>query len=545
MMNKVTQDMVLKLIKSKDILYSLIDVRERTEYNKKQILFAINIPKSQVEFRISKLVPVKDTQIILYDNDESRSTLVAKTLGELGYTNVDILKGGLNQWEGHNEYLINGVNVPSKAFAEIVYEEEHVPDIEAHKLYERMQKGENDFTVIEIRPREEVNITGSIPGAINITGVDIIHSIHDYVDNEKDLIITCAGRTRGIIGTQILRKMGFQNVYNLRNGTMGWLLANQELDDNIPLVKLSCKSNSSKLDSFINQVIDENNIELISLDCYQDLRNASDHQTLFEIDVRTPLEYEEGHIPGTYKLPGGQVIQATDDHIGVRNGNIVLISNSRHRAVITAYWLKESGYPKVMVLDGGIELWKNSNLPIEKGEVQDDVPLGYNTSYKKGNRIVASELKERLESDSKLIVIDIDTSKGYQKGHIPNSLWLSRSWLEFNIREVAKESDMVILTDRNGYSSTLSAKTLKELGYEDVYVLEGGKKAWSEAGYTFENGKKGIIKEPDDIAYHPYEISEKAMIDYLEWEIGLEEQFKPLRAIYHPLQDFGGIMNKK
>lgn len=528
---KVSRNTVFELLKSHDFTFALIDVRERIEYESKQILFATNIPKRLIEFRISELVPVKNTKIVLYCNDESRSDLAADTLEKLGYTSVYVLEGGLNRWDIEDNYLINGVNVPSKTFGERV--SRNVPYLEPQTVNNRLTSDENNFIIIDVRPVDEVINTGSVPRAINIPGVELYHEIFNYIENDKkDIIITCAGRTRGIIASQTLREMGFKNVYNLKNGTMGWVLANLELnfDTSRPNISRN-KTNLSRLNTFINQLIDGNGIQLISLTSYLDLRNESDHHTLYEFDVRTPLEYSEGHIPGTYNLPGGQAIQEADDNIAIRKGNIVFISNDRHRSVITAYWFKKMGFENVFVLDGGIEQWKNSDYSVEKGETQV-LPLGFESACNNVNLLNAPNLKGKLVSSAKLTVIDVDTSQSYQSGHVPNSLWLSRSWLEFHIHEVVKKSDTIVLTCQNGYSSTLCAATLKELGFGDVYVLEGGKKAWSEAGYFFEYGSKGFIKDPDDIYLDDPERGKKHMNEYLEWEIELETQLKHIQQIY-------------
>src|SRR6185503_5310903 len=50
-------------------------------------------------------------------------------------------------------------------------------------------------------------------------------------DPATRVIVNCAGRTRSIIGTQSLVNAGIPNpVAALRNGTIGWVLAGQELD---------------------------------------------------------------------------------------------------------------------------------------------------------------------------------------------------------------------------------------------------------------------------------------------------------------------------
>ena len=66
--------------------------------------------------------------------------------------------------------------------------------------------------------------------------------IHDFLDQNKKIVITCAGRTRGFIATLTLKMMGI-DVYDLQNGTQGWVLSGFQLQKNIPAgIKPSPKS---------------------------------------------------------------------------------------------------------------------------------------------------------------------------------------------------------------------------------------------------------------------------------------------------------------
>ncbi|MDX6532391.1 MAG: sulfur-carrier protein adenylyltransferase/sulfurtransferase [Gaiellales bacterium] len=81
----------------------LIDVRERDEYEQGFIPGAVHIPRGHLESRIDNAVAERDRPVILYCASGNRSVYAAKTLGELGFTNVESMSGGFSEWKqnGH------------------------------------------------------------------------------------------------------------------------------------------------------------------------------------------------------------------------------------------------------------------------------------------------------------------------------------------------------------------------------------------------------------------------------------------------------------
>ncbi len=78
---------------------ALIDVRERDEWEEGHLPGAVWVPRGNLESRIEQAVPDRDTPIIVYCAAGSRSAFAAKTLEELGYTNVSSLVGGFTEWK--------------------------------------------------------------------------------------------------------------------------------------------------------------------------------------------------------------------------------------------------------------------------------------------------------------------------------------------------------------------------------------------------------------------------------------------------------------
>ena len=207
----------------------MFDVRERGEYNECQIPGTTSLPRSQIEFRIESLVPNRKIPIIVYDDDDGRAPLVAKTLNQLGYSEVSILDGGLTAWRNERRPTVGGVNVPSKAFGEKVHHERNIPDVTPEELKALRESGA-DLLILDVRTPEEYG-RFCIPGGVSVPGGDLILWA-DELKQKRDatVVINCAGRTRSIVGTAALRRLGLTNVRALKNGTMGWVLAGLELE---------------------------------------------------------------------------------------------------------------------------------------------------------------------------------------------------------------------------------------------------------------------------------------------------------------------------
>ena len=80
-----------------------VDVRERDEYEQGFIPGAVHIPRGNLESRIERAVPDHGTPVVLYCASGNRSAYSAKTLAELGYTDVVSMAGGFSRWKqnGH------------------------------------------------------------------------------------------------------------------------------------------------------------------------------------------------------------------------------------------------------------------------------------------------------------------------------------------------------------------------------------------------------------------------------------------------------------
>ncbi len=77
----------------------LLDVREVEEYSQGTIAGAVHVPRGSLELDVEGRVPDKASPIIVYCAGGVRSAFAAKTLADLGYTDVASMAGGFNRWK--------------------------------------------------------------------------------------------------------------------------------------------------------------------------------------------------------------------------------------------------------------------------------------------------------------------------------------------------------------------------------------------------------------------------------------------------------------
>lgn len=86
----------------------------------------------------------------------------------------------------------------------------------------------SDHTLVDVRTRGEF-AGGHIPGALNIP-LDQLGSRINEVPKGKPVIVVCATGNRSQTGSKILVNGGWTEVYNLKGGTMSWMMQGLPLD---------------------------------------------------------------------------------------------------------------------------------------------------------------------------------------------------------------------------------------------------------------------------------------------------------------------------
>ncbi|MBF0430801.1 MAG: rhodanese-like domain-containing protein [Fibrobacteria bacterium] len=96
------------------------------------------------------------------------------------------------------------------------------------------------------------------------------------------------------------------------------------------------------------------------------LKKIQTKDTLYLIDVRTPGEFAQGHIPGATNIPLNVLPENIDSLLVFWDKDIVLYCRTGRRASLAVPLFIQSGFKNVSLLEGDILLWQRKGFPLEK-----------------------------------------------------------------------------------------------------------------------------------------------------------------------------------
>jgi len=498
---------------------AFLDVREEHPHALGHPLFAANLPLARIEVDAFSKLPRKDVVIVTFDDggEDKTASMAAQCLMGLGYSNVHIFDQGLIGWKQAGGEIFIDVNVPSKSFGELVESRAHTPSLSAQEVKALIDENA-DVVIVDARRFDEYQ-TMSIPSAISCPGAELVLRVPELAPNPNTrVIVNCAGRTRSIIGTQSLINAGIPNpVSALRNGTIGWVLADQKLDKGA--VKRFAEVSVASMEqsaSKARQVADRAGVKRASLQNVAQWRQQIERTTYF-FDTRTPEEFAAGHLEGFRSTPGGQLVQETEMVAPVRGARIVLCDTDGVRANMSASWLAQMAWD-VFVLDGA-----STDIMQETGAWVGAMP-----DLPDVKMIEVGDLADQMNDSNDIVIVDLGKQAAFIKGHIPGAWHVLRSRIADDAARLPSGKRYVLVC-ADGALSAFAAQELQHELKAEVEVLEGGLAAWVLAGFPLDSGDSNCLSPTLDRYKRPYEGMDnrkEAMQAYLDWEFGLIEQFR-------------------
>src|SRR5262249_37562780 len=159
----------------------------------------------------------------------------------------------------------------------------------------------DELMILDSRTPEEFR-RFCIPGGRSVPGGELSLRITDIVrglDRDATIVVNCAGRTRSIIGTRGLQRRGVANVYGLKNGTAGWMLAGLSLETGADRVALDPPSPEgvAAAEAYADRLAAEDGVRALDLPGLDRLMARRAGESVYLVDVRTREEHAAGHIP--------------------------------------------------------------------------------------------------------------------------------------------------------------------------------------------------------------------------------------------------------
>lgn len=500
---------------------AFLDLREAGEFGEGHPLFAIPCPYSTLEARIAALVPRRDVRLLLIDGGDGVALRAAAALEALGYRDVMTVVGGTPGWAAAGFTLFQGVNVPSKTLGELAEHAWHPETIGAPTL-KRWQDEGRSFRFFDCRPPAEY-AKMRVPGAVCVPNGELAHRFPAAVpQDEVPVVVTCAGRTRSIVGALGLRLAGVAPpVYALENGTQGWQLAGFTLErGNTPAPYPTLREEAAAVTrARAEMVMSKHGIDPIDRAGIEAWR-ADRSRTTYLFDLRAPEEIAADPAPAFSPALSGQLVQATDQWVGVRHARLVLLDDLGLRGAVAAFWLRQLGYEVAVArLDDALR-----ELPSS----EEALPLP-----------PVHSVAAKVALQGKGAIIDVRSSTAFRNAHVAGAQWGIRPRLG---RLALDTAEAVFLVGAEEVVA-LAAKELGSLGFEKVSRVEGGHDALVAAGARVASDKDNpALADAIDFLFFVHDRHDgnlEASRRYLAWEQGLIAQLDPAERAAFRLSETG------
>ena len=249
------------------------------------------------------------------------------------------MKGGLKAWRDAGYEVFTGVNVPSKAFGEVVEHDNDTPRIDAADV-QKLIDSKADMVILDSRPMPEFN-NMSIPGGVDCPGAELVYRVKDFAPQSRhagggELRRPHALDHRRAVADQCRPAQQGDGAEERHHGLAsrrpeGGARRDQSFGPQGPEAAKFAQGRGRRPSPAHGHQEDRHGGPQGSS------RRKAARSTSSTCAI--PPNTRKGHIKGFRHAAGGQLVQATDQYVGARNATIVLHDNDGVRATMTAHWL--------------------------------------------------------------------------------------------------------------------------------------------------------------------------------------------------------------
>jgi rhodanese-related sulfurtransferase len=355
-------------------------------------------------------------------------------------------------------------------------------------------EGKEPFALIDVREAGEYN-SSHIPGSSLIARRQLEFQIPQAVPFKGTPIVVCDddGR-RARLAADTIERLGYHQVSVLDGGINRWVTDGFETEwgMNVP-----SKDFGEKVE-VVHHVPE--------VECKDLAARIQKGEKFVILDSRTPEEFRRFCIPGGRSVPGGELaLRITDIAKDIDPDTTIIVNCAgRTRSIIGARVLQRMGIPKVYGLKNGTAGWVLAGHRLETGADRVQLPEpsaeGVAAAEAYAAKLAAEDgvryldvtavkgLIERRHEEP-LYLIDVRTAEEYAAGHIPGFRWFPGGQAVQRSDDVAvvKNGRVVFACDRRA-RATLIASWYRQMGFREVFAVDGGTTAWAASGGTLEKG---------------------------------------------------------
>ena len=355
-------------------------------------------------------------------------------------------------------------------------------------------EGSAPFALIDVREAGEYN-SSHIPGASLIARRQLELQFPQAVPFKGTAVVVCDddGRRAGLAAATVER-MGYRQVSVLDGGINRWVTDGfpTEWGMNVP-----SKDFGEKVE-VVHHVPEVEAKDLAA--------RIQKGEKFVILDSRTPEEFRRFCIPGGRSVPGGELaLRITDIARDIDQDTTIIVNCAgRTRSIIGARVLQRMGIPRVYGLKNGTAGWVLAGHQLETGADRVELPepsaeavaaaeaYAAKLAAEDGVRYLdVTALKGLIERrhEEPVYLIDVRTAEEYAAGHIPGFRWFPGGQAVQRSDDVAVvKNSRVVFTCDGKARATLIGSWYRQMGFREVYAVDGGTKAWLASGGALEKG---------------------------------------------------------
>lgn len=340
-----------------------------------------------------------------------------------------------------------------------------------------------DQAFLDVRDGGEYN-DAHIPGVTLLPRAQLESRLPLVVpDRGTPITLVDSDGRRAALAARTAEAMGYRSITYLDGGLAAWQAAG---------LPAEWGSNVISKDFGEKVQVQQHVAELTPEELHERMERGDN---LMILDARTPEEHTQACIPGSRSVPGGELpLRITDLLAENPTATVVVHCAGRTRSIVGARALQRMGIPNVYALKNGTMGWHLAGLELETGSRRHDLPLPSDQARANADAFaarVAQEdgvqfvdgawLRERLGRGGNLFLLDVRTQREYEAGHIPGFQWVPGGQAVQRAEDAigVPNGDIVFACDGRARAS-VAAGWYRQMGYPNVYVLDGGIHAWPE-----------------------------------------------------------------